>query len=76
MKQFPLAILVSLLVAASAPAAFAAGKKVVSRSEIPRSGFYAQCTPGPGCTSKGYPFAKYMGTPGPRANFYRNIDVR
>jgi hypothetical protein len=76
MKYVTLTILGSLIVATSAPAAFAASRKVVSRAEIPTSGYYAQCTRGPGCTKAGYPYAKYVGTPGPRANFYRNIALR
>lgn len=51
------------------------GRRIVSRSDIPVSGFYSQCTPGRGCTSAGYPFARYRGTPGPRPNFYRNIKI-
>jgi hypothetical protein len=76
MKYVTLTILGSFILATSAPVAFAANRKVVSRPEIPTSGYYAQCTRALGGTKAGYPYAKYVGTHGPRVNFYRNIAIR
>jgi len=76
MKYVTLTILGSLILATSAPVALAASRKVVSSSDIPKTGYYSQCTRGVGCTRAGYPYAKYVGTPGPRANFYRHIAIQ
>jgi hypothetical protein len=76
MKDYLIALTIIATAAVGASSAFAQARRVVSKDQIPQSGFYSQCNPGQGCTRKGYPFARYRGTPGPRANFYRNIDIR